>query len=401
MPSAEIVPSNKVWSTHDDVIRRFPHPPQPTTTHPDSMKQILVSLALNYSFARELWRGVVRYSYEHDRWALWPSHPNDLSDDSLRKYDGTIAMFGTKEDGARVVARQKAVVNVSNRGTGRFITSVINDDYAIGEMAAHYFLGKGFRQFVYYAHMPLHYAQLRGQGFHDVIAKAGYKVQSHSTGAGERLKEWLLKVPASTAVFCAEDNLAFAVNRACWELNINIPQDLAILGVNNDETYCLSGSLGLSSIMLGSEKVGYEAARLLDSMLQGHAPPKEPVRIPPLSVVTRISTDVQSVRDDLVRKALAYIQANVDNNFRVDDMLDHLSVGRRTLERKFREHLGHSPHHAIIRARVERAKRLLEATHLKMEEIAQRSGFSEARILYRNFRLITGDSPARYRKSFR
>ncbi len=365
------------------------------------MKQILVSVALNYSFAREIWRGIVRYSYEHDRWAVWPGHPNDMSEEGLRRYDGTIAMFGTEEDGARVAKFQRAVVNVSNRGTGRFITSVINDDYAIGEMAAHYFLGKGFRQFAYYGHMSLHYAQLRGKGFADVITKAGYKVRVYSTDSGDSLTDWIRKTPPSTAVFCAEDNLAFSVNRACWELDINIPQDLAILGVNNDETYCLSGSLGLSSIMLGSEKVGYRAAQILDAILHGKPAPKEPVRIPPLSVVTRISTDVQSVRDEIVRKALTYIQANVDNNFRVEDMLDHLSVGRRTLERKFREHLGHSPHHAIIRARVERAKRLLEATHLKMEEIAQRSGFSEARILYRNFRLITGDSPARYRKSFR
>jgi LacI family transcriptional regulator len=364
------------------------------------MKQILVSLALNYSFAREIWRGIVRYSYEHDRWALWPGS-TDIPDERILGFDGIIGMFGSAAQGERIQALGKPVVNVSNRGTGRMITSVLNDDRLIGEMAARYFLHKGFRQFIYYGNPELHYSNLRQDGFTSVIRRAGYQVQLQHNGQGTRLHDWLRATPPSTALLCNEDNVAFAVYRACWELDIKTPQDIAILGVNNDETYCLSGTLGLSSIMLGSEKLGFEAARLLDQLMSGGAAPKSPVLIPPLNVVTRISTDMQSVRDEFVRKALAYIQENLERNFQVEEMLDHLSVGRRTLERKFKEHLGHSPHHAITRARVEKAKRLLEATQLKMEDIAQRCGFSEARILYRNFRLITGDSPARYRKSFR
>ncbi|MCC5840939.1 MAG: substrate-binding domain-containing protein [Opitutales bacterium] len=364
------------------------------------MKQVLVSLALNYSFAREIWRGIVRYSYEHDRWALWPGS-TEVSDEKIGGFDGIIGMFGTAAQGERIQQLGKPVVNVSNRGTGRMITSVLNDDRLIGEMAARYFLHKGFRQFIYYGNPELHYSNLRQDGFTSVIRRAGYQVQFHHPGQGTRLHDWLRVTPPSTALLCNEDNVAFSVYRACWELDIKIPQDIAILGVNNDETYCLSGTLGLSSIMLGSEKLGFEAARLLDQLMRGGVAPKSPVLIPPLNVVTRISTDIQSVRDEFVRKALAYIQDNLERNFQVEEMLDHLSVGRRTLERKFKEHLGHSPHHAITRARVEKAKRLLEATQLKMEDIAQRCGFSEARILYRNFRLVTGDSPARYRKSFR
>ena len=364
------------------------------------MKQVLVNLALNYSFAREIWRGIVRYSYEHDRWALWPGS-TDVPDEKLSGFDGVIAMFGKATEGERIQGLQKPVVNVSNRGTGRLITSVLNDDRLIGEMAARYFLHKGFRQFIFYGNAELHFSQLRLEGFSSIIRRAGYTVHVQNSGSGNLPHDWLRVTAPSTALLCSEDNVAFTVYRACWELDIKIPQDIAILGVNNDETYCLSGTLGLSSIMLGSEKLGYEAARLLDRLMRGAPLPTGPVLIPPLNVVTRISTDIQSVRDEFVRKALSYIQDNLERNFQVEEMLDHLSVGRRTLERKFKEHLGHSPHHAITRARVEKAKRLLEATQLKMEDIAQRCGFSEARILYRNFRLITGDSPARYRKSFR
>jgi LacI family transcriptional regulator len=189
--------------------------------------------------------------------------------------------------------------------------------------------------------------------------------------------------------------------RNCWLLDIPVPQHLAILGVNNDETYCLSSSIGLSSVMLASEKIGFLAAKLLEDLHKGDASPDTLIRVPPLNVISRISTDMQSIQDNLVRKALCYIQDNVHRSIRVNDLLDYLSVSRRTLERRFKEKLGHSPHFAINRARVEVAKKLLEATDMKMEDIAEHCGFSEARILYRNFRMVAGVSPAKYRKNFR
>lgn len=362
------------------------------------MLKILVSLAMNYSFSRELWRGIVRYSYENSRWAIFPASSTDLSEEDLKEYDGTIAMFAGQKEADRVSACQKAVVNVSNRGLK--VPSVVNDDLEIGRLSANYLMNKGYKHFAFLGDTT-YLSQQRRQGFADQLEAKGHPCTLLINAKDTDVREFLGQTEVSTAILCTDDQHSFKVMRNCWMMDIPVPQHLAILGVNNDETYCLSSSIGLSSVMLASEKIGYLAAKLLDDQFHGRAAPDTLIRVPPLNVISRISTDMQSIQDSLVRKALCYIQDNVHRSIRVNDLLDYLSVSRRTLERRFKEKLGHSPHFAINRARVEVAKKLLEATDMKMEDIAEHCGFSEARILYRNFRLVAGISPAKYRKNFR
>ena len=363
------------------------------------MRKILVNVALNYSFFRELWRGIVRYSYENNRWAIFPGSTNSLSDEQLAEYDGTIGMFTHQKEADRVLKQQKAIVNVSNRGLA--VPSVINDDLEIGRQAGEYLVNKGYRYFAFIGDNSTLISKQRRKGFTDEVKRHGKEFTVLVEKSDKELQEWLRHTEVSTAVLCTDDYTSFRLMRNCWLMDIPVPQHLAILGVNNDETYCLSSSIGLSSVMLASEKIGFLAAKLLDDLLNGTASKDTLVHVPPLNVISRVSTDMQSIQDSLVRKALWYIQENVHRSIRVNDLLDYLSVSRRTLERRFKEKLGHSPHFAINRARVEVAKKLLEATDMKMEDIAEHCGFSEARILYRNFRLVTGVSPARYRKNFR
>lgn len=366
------------------------------------MRRIAIAMNFSYSFSREIWRGIVRYSYEKGRWSLWPVDLHHMDNAAVRQFDGIIGFIGSKEEGERLREQVRPLVNISNRGSGYTMPSVLNDDIGIGEMAGQYFINKGFRSFAYYGGDSMTYSRHRLQGFRRTIEAAGFSVHlADIIKSHEAQREWTRSLPVATAVFCANDQTAFNFIRRCWEMDIPIPQHLAVLGVDNDETYCQSGIIGLSSILLASETLGYKAAELLDRQLNGEEITQNPPPIAALNIVTRLSTDMQAVNDELVRKALRFIQNNVHSNFQVDDLLRHLFVGRRTLERKFKEHLGHSPHFAINRARVEMAKRLLETTEFKMDDIAVRCGFSEARILYRNFRMITGESPARYRKHFR
>jgi LacI family transcriptional regulator len=366
------------------------------------MKRIFVSLAMNYSFSRELWRGIVRYSYENNRWAIFPGGTHELKAETVGEYDGVIGMINTQDEADRLRGFNIPVVNVSNRGIK--VASVINDDIEIGRLAANYLMNKGYKHFAFIGD-NIFLSRHRLEGFRTALAEKNHDclelVNTYDGKFEEDVKDWLKQCEISTAVLCADDFASFKVMRNCWLLDIPVPQHLAILGVNNDETYCLSSSIGLSSVMLASEKIGFLAASLLDDLLHGRASPDTLIKVPPLNVISRISTDMQSIQDSLVRKALCYIQDNVHRSIRVNDLLDYLSVSRRTLERRFKEKLGHSPHFAINRARVEVAKKLLEATDMKMEDIAEHCGFSEARILYRNFRLVAGVSPAKYRKNFR
>jgi len=356
-------------------------------------------MGMQYSFSRDIWRGIVRYSFEKGKWSLWPSDAVNMPPEECRKFDGVIGLFGNNSGPQRLQSLGLKVVNVSNRGFD--IPSVLNDDFTIGVMAADYFMNKGFQKFIFFGQTSIRYSTLRGEGFAHRLAQRNQHCQVfHPNYQGREPMEWLNDVPVSTAIFCSDDVLAFRLMQTCIERDIPVPQHVAILGCDNDETFCLSGTIGMSTILLASERLGYTAAELLDGMFKGQQAPSEPILIPPLSVISRISTDMQSVRDELVRKALRYIQNNVHRNLQVSDLLKHLNVSRRTLERRFQSKLGHSPHHAINRVRVEMAKRLLEATEMKMDDIAQNCGFSEARILYRNFRMITGVSPAKYRKNF-
>ncbi|MGC9451177.1 MAG: substrate-binding domain-containing protein [Oceanipulchritudo sp.] len=363
------------------------------------MRKILVNVALNYSFFREMWRGIVRYSYENNRWAIFPGSTGEHSDEQLKEYDGVIAMFTSEKEAERVRRCVKAIVNVSNRGLK--VPSVVNDDLEIGRQGAEYLINKGYKHFAFIGDNSTLLSRQRREGFQKEVEKSGRDCMLLVEQSDAKIREWLRTSEVSTAVMCTDDYTSFRLMRNCWMMDIPVPQHLAILGVNNDETYCLSSSIGLSSVMLASEKIGFLAAKLLDDLLNGAAREETVIRVPPLNVISRVSTDMQSIQDSLVRKALWYIQENVHRSIRVNDLLDHLSVSRRTLERRFKEKLGHSPHFAINRARVEVAKKLLEATDMKMEDIAEHCGFSEARILYRNFRLVTGVSPARYRKNFR
>jgi LacI family transcriptional regulator len=363
------------------------------------VKKVIVSLDFSYSFYRDLWRGIVRYAYEHTHWSLWPVGWQSLRTNRSVAYDGFIGFINSNEEGEQLRQLVPAAVNISNRGSCRTVPSILNDDIGGGRMAAEYFIGKGFRVFGFIGYPELTYSKQRQQGFADAVRAAGLPIQIYDNDQ-QSLADWLRSLPVATAIFSANDVLAFRITRKCWELDIHIPQQLALLGCDNDETYCQSGIIGMSSIMLASETLGYRAAELLHRQLEGEAIDSANELVPPLNIITRLSTDMQAVRDELVRRALRFIQNNVHTNFQVEDLLAHLHVGRRTLERKFKESLGHSPHYAINRARVEMAKRLLETTNFKMDDIAVRCGFSEARILYRNFRLITGESPAKYREHF-
>ena len=362
------------------------------------MKRIYVSLAMNYSFSRELWRGIVRYSYENSRWAIFPGDFGQLDTETATDYDGVIGMFPSKSSVERVRQLGIPMVNVSNRGLN--VPSVVNDDIEIGRLAANYLVNKGYKHFAFIGD-KVYLSQQRLEGFRSQLAAKGHDCLELINVTDQQMRDWLQESEISTAVLCSDDYGSFKVMRNCWLLDIPVPQHLAILGVNNDETYCLSSSIGLSSVMLASEKIGFLAASLLEDLIDGRSTEKTVIKVPPLNVISRISTDMQSIQDALVRKALCYIQDNVHRSIRVNDLLDYLSVSRRTLERRFKEKLGHSPHFAINRTRVEVAKKLLEATDMKMEDIAEHCGFSEARILYRNFRLVAGVSPAKYRKNFR
>jgi LacI family transcriptional regulator len=192
------------------------------------------------------------------------------------------------------------------------------------------------------------------------------------------------------------------LSEACQQGDIGVPDQIAILGINNDDLMCELASPPLSSIDAGFSRLGYEAARMLDRMMTGEKlkPHERVVRLPPLGVVQRMSTNKLVVDDPNLSEAIKYICEHACDPCNVKDVLRHVPVSRRSLERQFIQHFGRTPHEEITRVRIERAKRLLVSTRLTINEITDQCGYSGNQNLARTFQKQTGVTPAVYRRQY-
>jgi LacI family transcriptional regulator len=184
-------------------------------------------------------------------------------------------------------------------------------------------------------------------------------------------------------------------------VGLRVPEDVAILGCDNDELICTLAHPPLSSIQNVGEQTAFEACAMLERWLDGHPPPEKPLLVPPPGVVVRQSSDILTIPDADLRAAVRFIRNHVEEMIGVDDILREVMISRRSLERKFKTHLGRSPLDEIRRARVERVKELLSGSDMPMPQIAARAGFSGPDRLAVVFKDETGMAPTDYRKQFR
>jgi LacI family transcriptional regulator len=352
------------------------------------------------SYGREVIRGVMEFCHRNPHWVIavepnfWlydhAPHPEEW------RVDGLIVQAYNPRLIEKVRAAGTPAINVSNMyGDESTLPSVVPDDPAIGQMAADYLLSLPVQHFGFCLASGLEYARLRGAAFRKRLAEAGYECHECDTGSTE-IGQWLMPLPKPIAIFCCNDAWAHRLMSAARRFGVRIPDELAVLGVDDDELLNTVGACPLSSIAIPASKVGFEAARLLEGSLNGSPPPLR-TTLPPICVVPRTTTDITFVEDPHVAAALQFIKANVAHPIQVDDVVEHLSVSRRSLERRFHKMVGCSVGSAIRRAHVERAKQLLTATGLSIEEVASASGFTSATLLGVVFRKHVGESPSAFR----
>ncbi|MFT3787618.1 MAG: substrate-binding domain-containing protein [Tepidisphaeraceae bacterium] len=239
---------------------------------------------------------------------------------------------------------------------------------------------------------------LRGRAFRERLEEAGKTLLEVDT-AVHPVEPWLVSLPKPVVVFCCNDAWAHRTLSAARRSSLHVPDEVAVLGVDDDELLNTVGALPLSSIAIPASKVGFEAARLLEAALNG-TPAPILTTLPPVGVVPRMTTDRTTVDDPVVAEVLRFIKSNVSRPLMVDDVLEHHSISRRSLERRFRAALGRSVASELRRSRVERAKQLLINTTLTIEEIAAASGFTSPTLLGVVFRRIVGLSPSAFRHRF-
>jgi LacI family transcriptional regulator len=328
--------------------------------------------------------------------------------------NGIIADFDDPNVAAAVLRSRLPAVGFGG-GTGWYppntgIPYFFSDQRKIGELAAAHLMERGFRNFAYcgYARSPTNaWSEERQISFEAALAKRGFACQvfkpRHKTlrqwnSVLASLGEWLESLPKPVAVMGAKDRRAHHVLEACRAYRIHVPEEVAVLGVDNDEVLCQLSNPPLSSIEQGAKRIGYEAAGLLDRMMDGAKPRQVRYLIPPVGVVVRKSTDVLAIEDKVAGAAMIYIRANVKKGLSVANVVNALGMSRSTVEARFKASLGQTVHEVIRKIQLDGARHLIEETNLALKEISAASGFRSVQHMTSLFGESFGQTPAKYRK---
>jgi len=360
------------------------------------------------------YRGAARYAAEHD-WHVVADMIYDATIPVGWRGDGILSFVGHWEELAKyVISAGVPVVEISSVRKDLGIPCVMEDNQEIGRLGAEHLLERNFKNFVWAPFCDDAVNEERFQGFAALVRSVGFdcvRLLPVNTRRSARLsrhvnwtlrRRWVIHTIQSLryplGIFCYNDCVAADIVDACIEAGIQIPDQVAVLGVDNDPVICDCVQVPLSSVRHDLEGMAYEAAALLDRLINGERPPKTPKRIPPKGVVTRKSTEVLAVEDPKVSAALRYIQGNFSGgNLSVDDVVAHCGVPRRSLERAFREELERTMLHEILRVRINHAQKLLETTPLSVTDIAAQSGFASLNHFFRVFHARTGLTPRAFR----
>jgi LacI family transcriptional regulator len=365
------------------------------------------------AYGRAILRGVTRYANLQRRWVLFKDLHHVLDAESeWPKFDGAIFAGVSQEEfdfGRRLCPH---VVFCSGSGDPAVCPVVCLDDEAAGAMAAEHLIACRLERFAFYGMNSQGWIVARREnGFSQALAAKGFSFvespfapplaqawASHSHRP--ELIQWLRELPKPIGILTIDDTAAHDLAEACLEADIGVPDQVAIIGVNNDDLLCESAWPPLSSVEADYSRMGYEGAKILDRLFAGEvlSPAERLVRLPPLGVVQRQSTNVLAVKDPNLADAVRYIREHACDPSSVEDVLRAVPVGRRWLERQFVSQLGRTPHEEITRVRMETGQRLLSQRDLSIAEVAERCGYSGDKNFHAAFRRLLGTTPAAYRR---
>ncbi len=369
------------------------------------------------AFSRKVMSGVAAYLQEAPVHSVYISE-NAFADRriaDLRAWggDGIIADFNTQ-----VVA--DAVVNSGipavafGCGEGWYvpeakIPSFFSNNAAIASLTIDHLIDRGIRRFAYcgYSQRLSHrWSKERQDAFTKLAEQRGFTVSAYNSGStGDRnwaaiersLAAWLRTLPKPVGVLAANDHRARQVLEACRAAGIRVPQEIKVIGVDNDELVCQLSSPLLTSIEQGTRRIGYEAASLLDKIMEGKSVRRLRYVVNPVGIVTRQSTDLRAIDDPLVAKAMAIVQKGAVGGIRVADIASQLAVSRSGLESHFRAAMGCSVRGAVRQVQLDEVKRLITDTSMALKEIAAATGFRSVQHMTTLFRRAFGNPPAKHR----
>lgn len=364
-------------------------------------------------YGAQVTMGILKYAREHRHWDV-----NRIVDCYDRTALAAIAPRGIIGQFASAAPLELAksfripIVNVSQVMDTEF-PLVTMDNLAIGRMAAEHLLSRGYRDLHCLAWSGTRYAQLRVQGFTEAARARGIRCEVHELpklldeapdqlSKTRKMSEWLRKLPSPAGIFISASIYGIAtIGPAAKQAGKRIPQDAGFVVMGEEPIACEAETPSLTTVDCPGERVGYEAARLLDQLMQGQRAPERPKLVPPLGITERASTNAFVLDDPDVVAALEFIRKHACRGATVQHVTAAIPLSPRTLQRRFQELTGHTLQEELVRTRIEQAKYLLAETDLSPSLVARRSGMTSVSLLCHNFRSYVGISPSKYRAKFR
>jgi len=368
------------------------------------------------SHQEELINGVLRYASEHSCNWTYITAPESLALSVLDlkgwRGDGIIAALNTPAEASCAKGLSLPMVNISATLAKTPVPRVSLDSRMVGELVADHLIERGFQQFAYFGLRSVAYSAVRQEGFDERLAVSGlhsfallmpptYRVRSQQWRDQQRkLVHWLGRLPKPIGLFAVTDYRARQVLDTCRQVGLRVPQQVAVIGVDNEEVICAHVQPRLSSVARNNRQEGFQAAAMLDQLIRGKPLSSLEESVPPLGVVARESTETVAFQDPRLCEAIDYLIQNIAAPLGVQELASHVGVSRRWMEYAFRDALGESPYQYIRRRRLKLARQLLEKdARVKIYTIAKQTGFSSAKQFSMAFSQEFGSSPREYQRT--
>ena len=362
------------------------------------MIRVVLLLETSRAFGRQLIIGIARYSRLNGPWSFY-KEPIDLKSSIPHltnwKPDGIIMRDSlvTKE---LLKLKIPTILAIHDSRYPKDLPVIKTDSYSIAEMASKHLLEKGLKNFAFCGFDEYDWSKERGSWFTKFNSEAGYQTRTYLPprrikkddweNEQQHVSEWIKTLPKPVGIFACNDDRGQHILEVCKVINLKVPEDVAVIGVDNDPMICDIGDPPLTSIALNVEAAGFEAAKLLDHLINKKKTAGRQIMVTPSHIVQRQSSEILAVDDAEVAAAISYIRKNVKNKIRVNDVVRITSVGRRTLENKFRKIIHRSIHKEIQQVRVESISKLLIETNMPISQITSLFEFTDIEHISRYFK---------------
>ncbi len=372
-------------------------------------RQNRVLLALGY-YEHRMHLGAVRFAREAN-WILDTRMAHYGNPPEYWEGEGILTVvLPDRPDLIRYLRKKKVpIVGLTAELEDIVSARVVLDNFRMGEIAAEHLIERGFRNLAFYKCTDYTDIQNREAGFAAAVERAGLNYTCLDWYAASRknprreLMSWLPRqlrdLPKPLAIMAQSDHRAYSLVNACELAGLSIPEEVALVGVDNDEYTCEFAPVPITSVDSNREELAYRGAVVLDELMQGKSVPSEPIIVPPIGLVVRRSSDILAIEHSEVSRALSFIWQHYRQRIGVDDVVAATTVSRCGLYRAFEKYVGRTIREELERKRMEHAQRLLLTTSSKVAHIARQSGFSSGEQFCRAFARTTGNTPSEFRRA--